>query len=395
MNWIPDTARRFADSTGLLTAMVIVGACLRLLWHYLGPASDTPDTAVLIASGDSLFATGQMSSTLYMPLYPIVLHLFGYWGTIWLQLLLSAATVLLVYRLALNVWRDHTAALVSAALCAVHPVLVYYANLHLNETIFIFLLLLGLHLLYRTKIFAASIVLVLANLVRPSLDVILPLIVVASVYAAAKSPPLSRVAKDVAIYLMVYVALMTPWWLHNYVLYGQFVRLNLAGGITAILENNKKFEVSKFDWSVDPPWVAFGAIPDPVARDEAMKRAAIDYVWHHPLAWLLNSVDRFVRFITPWPSPTASLIQKVICAAAIIPFLLGAIASLAMLRTRWRKMIPILLPIVFLTALHVATHSSMRYRLPIDPLLIVLACAPLAYGMSILRRLFLLGISRK
>jgi hypothetical protein len=38
------------------------------LWWAVGPATDTPDTAVSIATGDALFATGFMSSTVYMPL---------------------------------------------------------------------------------------------------------------------------------------------------------------------------------------------------------------------------------------------------------------------------------------------------------------------------------------
>ncbi len=39
-------------------------------------------------------------------------------------------------------------------------------------------------------------------------------------------------------YLFVYAALMAPWWAYNYARYGQFVRLNLAGGMVLYTGNN-------------------------------------------------------------------------------------------------------------------------------------------------------------
>jgi hypothetical protein len=371
-------ARSPEAARALLLGIILVGALLRVLWQFFGPATDTPDTAVYIATGDALFATGRMSSVVYMPLYPILIHLAGYHGIVWLQLLLSTVTILLVHRVALALWNDGLAALLSAALVALHPVLIYYANLRLSETAFIFFFTLAVMLIYESRVFLAALAFVLANLVRPSFDYILPLLIITGVFATAKAPSLSSYARSLAVFAATYIAVMSPWWLHNYEKYGRFIRLDLAGGITAVLENSRSFEQHGLDWSVDPPWEAFDHIADPVAKDEAMKTAALAYVRAHPWKWFANDFDRLRRFLTPWPGPSIGTFQKIVCTLATLPFMLGALFSIGMLRSRWRRALPVLLPIAFLTALHVSTHALMRYRLPLDPLLIVLAGAPLA-----------------
>src|SRR3954462_8973847 len=94
--------RDLADSAILLMALM-----LRVAWHlHFGPADATPDTAGYIETGSALFATGKMSSFLYMPLYPVAIHLLGLSGIIWLQILLSTWTVHLVYLVALAIWND-------------------------------------------------------------------------------------------------------------------------------------------------------------------------------------------------------------------------------------------------------------------------------------------------
>ena len=63
--------------------------------------------------------------------------------------------------------------------------------------------------------------------------------------------------------------------------------------------------------------------------------------------------------------------------------LIGALLSLTYARIRWRVFLPIWLPIIFLTALHLSFHATARYRLPLDPLLIALASGVLARGRSL------------
>src|SRR5437763_2222270 len=147
------------------SATLLVALLLRIAWHlHFGTAEGMPDTTLYIETGSALFATGKMSSFLYMPLYPVAIHLLGVSGIVWLLILLSTWAVHLVYLVALAVWNDRNAALVAAGACAIHPVLINYANAPLTETSFCFLVMLGLTLLYINKIALAALVFVLANL---------------------------------------------------------------------------------------------------------------------------------------------------------------------------------------------------------------------------------------
>ncbi len=377
----PSGRRRLRSHECVLGLIILAAALGRLALFIVAPNIESPDTASYFASGNALFATGQMSSPLYMPLYPIVLHWAGYYGVIWLQIALSSATVYLVYAVTVAIWDDILAGVIAAAFCAAHPLLCYFAVTRLTETLAIFLLMLGVDQLYRRNTFGASISLTLMNLTRPSFDFILPILVMMSALVTEPSAHLKHMLRRLGIFAATYVVLMAPWWLHNYERYGQFVRLDLADGPTLILENSSSYEQHGFDWSVDPPWAPFSRISDPVARNEAMKRAAFDYIRKNPLTWFLGCFDRLRRFLLPWPDAltvhttrlvSATAIQA-ICAAIIIPIFIGAAFAVCLFRERWRMMSLALIPIVYLTALHTAFYAIWRYRIPLDPLLMTIA----------------------
>ena len=364
-----------------LIAIVCLGFALRCFWWLKYPAVDSPDAIVYLKEAAILFATGTMETVVYMPLYPILLHIAGANGTIVLQIVLSTVSIYLGYRIACDIWRRRSAGLVAAAMMAIHPMLIYYSTFRLTETDFIFLLLLGFAALYRNRILAAALAFTLANLMRPSLDLVFPAMIVAATFATQSSPSVREIARRLGIYALVYVALMSPWWLHNYAKYHRFVRLDLAGGVTMILENNAQFEQYGLDWSKLAPWAPFANIADPVERDNAMRSAAIDYIWTHPLAWLRGDVDRAERFFTPSDLNYGRL-QRIVSDLVMTIMLIGALLSLTYARIRWRVLLPIWLPIIFLTALHLSFHATPRYRLPLDPLLIALASGVLARAIA-------------
>jgi uncharacterized membrane protein YhdT len=164
---------------------------------------------------------------------------------------------------------------------------------------------------------------------------------------------------------------MTPWWIHNYQIYGQFVQLDLGAGVTFLLENSRSYELHGLDWTVEPPWQPFLSITNPVARDHAMLMAAVQYAIDNPAMWLRGCFDRALRFFQPLPLPGAGWRQTVLLFGYTFTIYLLAVVSLAL--NRWRRLACVLLPLFFITAVHLATHAQIRYRLPIDPLLIVVA----------------------
>jgi hypothetical protein len=376
----PPRKRRLIDSeTGALPAVVLLAFALRCLWWLKYPSVDSPDAILYLKEAGTLFATGMLETTLYMPFYPILLHIAGPNGIICLQIVLSTASVYLGYSIAHDLWTSRTAGIIAALMMAAHPMLIYYATFRLTETVFIFLILLGFVALYRNRIVGAATAFVVANLTRPSLDMIYPAIIVAGSFATVTTPSVREIAKRLGIFALIYCALMSVWWLHNFEKYHRFVRLDLAGGITMILENNEQFERYGLDWSKLTPWAPFTDIADPVEKDGAMRSAAIDYIRTHPAAWLRGVSDRLDRFLVP-ADLFYSKVQRQASAVIFVLMLAGALASL-FYRHAWRRCAPLWIPCVFLTVLHLSFHAVGRYRLPLDPLLIILASGGIAFAL--------------
>ena len=154
-----------------------------------------------------------------MPLYPLLIATVGYEGIIYLQAALSTLTVPLLYFVARELWQSHRAGLVAATVVAIHPVLISYVNFRLTETTFVFFLVAGLAALYQRKFLLASIALALATLTRSVFDFVIPLMIAVAAFTYGRS-----VIRAITVYALVYVTLMTPWWVHNYKAHGQFVR---------------------------------------------------------------------------------------------------------------------------------------------------------------------------
>jgi hypothetical protein len=358
-----------------LAVAICLGFALRCYWWLTYPAINSPDAILYLREADNLFSLGMLQSDVCMPLYPLLLHLTGVNGIIALQVVISTVSIGLGYLISVDVWGSRKAALIAALMLAVHPMLIYYTAFRLTETVFVFLVLIGFASIYRNQVVAASVAFTLADLTRPSLDLVFPAIILAATFATAK-PSLPVIARRLAIFALVYCALMSGWWLHNYQKYHRFVRLNLGGGITMFLENNEQFQRDwgKLDWA--NLFAPFAKISDPVERDTAMRSAAISYIAADPVRWLGAVVDRAKLFFTP-SDLFYSKFQRGVSAVLVTIMIAGAVASLGF-RALWRRQLPLWIPVAFLTALHLCFHATPRYRLPLDPLLIILASGVLA-----------------
>jgi hypothetical protein len=143
-----------------------------------------------------------------------------------------------------------------------------------------------------------------------------------------------------------------------------------------ILENNEQFEQYGLDWSKLTPWVPFAQIADPVEQSAAMRSAAITYIRTYPLAWLRGDIDRLKRFLTP-SDLSYNKFQVLVSAILLILTFIGALAALVD-SSAWRRCLPLWLPIIFLAALSLSFHALPRYRLPLDPLMIIIAAGALS-----------------
>jgi hypothetical protein len=184
---------------------------------------------------------------------------------------------------------------------------------------------------------------------------------------------------------------MLPWWVHNYIAYDTFVRLDLGDGVVLYAGNNPRNQTGGGILGVDhdPDDLDLAGL-DPVARNAALRDAAISYIADHPGRFLEMAGIKFVRFWRLWPY-APEFQRPIIILASILSYGSVLVLSIWFLighaRGRWRRLSPILLFVAFLTMVHVVTIASIRYRFPIEPFLIVAAGMVLSIWSHRWRRL--------
>jgi len=375
-SWI----ERIAASRLTLIAILVAAFALRVL-----AAAIVPDQSVLLGDavayrevGKSLWATGQMNALYFMPLYPALVAVFGPgWPQLLIDIALSTVLVWLIYELTDAIFASKRAAILAAAVAAVYPYFIFYSIVGLTETLFMVLLLAAYLCWYRNAYIAASVFSVLGILTRPVLDPLAPLLLLYFAIAI-RGLSIKAAAKYLAIYAGIYCLLMAPWWLHNYKAYQTFVRLNLGSGVALLSGNSPSNQTGGIDNNLEATMAPFGEIADPVARDKAMQRAALNYIKEDPGRFLIQAAKRFQRFWSPWPQTEeySRPLYKLISFCSFIPVLLLALVFVVLYgRTYFLRIAPLLLFIVYLNSLHLVFPASLRYRLPVEPFLIILAAA--------------------
>ena len=144
---------------------------------------------------------------------------------------------------------------------------------------------------------------------------------------------------------------------------------------------------------------------DEASLERELLLRGLEFVIEDPRRYLLLSISRIPDYFKFWPSPDSTLISnitKVTSFGLMLPFmLLGCVMWIRNLRgRRFIKVMQtpgiLLLAFSFVyTSIHVLTWTSVRYRLPIDSIMLMFG----AYGFArILARLrimtFIQGVNK-
>jgi 4-amino-4-deoxy-L-arabinose transferase-like glycosyltransferase len=370
----------------VLLAILALAALLRLAFAPVVAATlgYLPDVLSYRTAAAEILSGAGIDSTLLMPGYPILVLLAG-GGGIGQLVADTAFSVLSVW----GVWGvtraisdDTLAGLVAAFLWAIYPFSIFYAVVGLSESFFAALVLLGFFAYYRRQFSLGSLAMVVAILTRPAVELLTPLLILVFALAIHRLS-FVQALKHLGIFAAIYAILMTPWWWHNHNKYGEFVRLNLAGGLVLYFGNNAE---NRDGGGVDAPINVPGYhdIKNPVEKDRVLQKAAVQFIIENPVRFVELAGLKFMRLWRPWPyaSEYSGLLLSLISAISYLPVLAFAIAgSVWAVRRRNVRVLPIALFIGYITAIHMLTIGSLRYRFPIEPFLVILAAAPLAWAV--------------
>ncbi len=349
--------------------------------HALVDAIAYRDSAALLSKN------WQMDNLYQMPLYPLLIAITGP-GTAQLaaDIVLSVTSVWLVYATTGELFGDAYSRIFACAAAACYPPLIFFSVVGLSEILFITLVLASFLCWYRGRFTLAAIFAVLAVLTRPVFDPFAPLLVLLFALVVHRLP-VKKALQHLGIYFIIYCALMTPWWLHNYRAYGSFVRLTPGAGVALYAGNNPLNHSGGGNLGVDYDLSAFANITDPIERDRALRSAAIGYIVHNPRRFLELAALKFLRIweIVPVNEAYRSPGIIILSIASFVPLLVLAGLGLFVKRQRLRKLSPILVFGFCYVLVHMILVGTIRYRLPLEPFLIVFAGAGASYLLQTLR----------
>jgi len=217
-------------------------------------------------------------------------------------------------------------------------------------------------------------------LVNPSLLSLFPFLVAWALWHSRQVA--SSWLKFSGAALLVFTIGLVPWTIRNYVVFGKFIPLRSNFGLELWLGNNP---------NVTDTWSAtFHPNDDPVEMAKYVRMGEIAYMAEkqheafvfmrtHPVE-TVNFV--FHRFVQTWldesESPVdiwsnASLLIRVIVVWNILLTLMTFLGALFVYRTRRPEAFPFVAAVLIFPLIFYLTHSSLRYRFPIDPIIVVLS----------------------
>lgn len=286
--------------------------------------------------------------------------------------------------IARRLFKDAAATPVAFLMVLGYPILVAFQSFLLSEAIFTFLLVLAMWCLYgwaeepqrKSWLVAYVIVMACATYAKASLTV-LPIVLPGLLLLSRRVVSARQIFASLCVVAILYAACLSPWWFRNYQVFGEPVWFTTSSGAQLYLGNNPGNRSGGNDWreDVEHGFVSDNARRPELERDRNYLSRASAYIAAEPLRFLMNAGRKFIRYWNVIPNhelyrrgPYAWII-----ALSYGPILFLALMAVWLHRRKWKLFVPIYAVIAYFTLLHSATIASLRYRVPLEPLLIVLA----------------------
>jgi len=194
--------------------------------------------------------------------------------------------------------------------------------------------------------------------------------------------------RGLAAVTLIVVMLILPWTIRNYRAFDTLVPLNTNAGF-AFYWGNHPIHGTSFMPLLPPDGPSYrDIIPTELLSlnegqlDQALLREALKIIAADPQRYLLLSASRVSEYFKFWPSAGSSLVSnlsRVGSFALFLPFMLyGLWRSFSLVRDpvysgQRADVVLLYLFMVVYTAVHLASWTLIRYRLPVDAVLIIFA----------------------
>jgi hypothetical protein len=229
---------------------------------------------------------------------------------------------------------------------------------------------------------------------NPSLALLLPPLLGWAAYRTRRAPGwLIRPALVFSIAVLCCI----PWTVRNYVVFHRFVPLRSNFPLELYIGNNENYDDKHPRYpppiSKERETVRYFRLGETAFMDEEMRKAT-KFIVSHPRVELILFGERFVAFwagianpVNTFVTTDSLLIRTLILTAVLSGF--GALTGIIVLITRRSAYaLPIASFPVLFPFLYYVTHTSLRYRHPIDPVVLLLTAVAMQTVLQFVGRAY-------
>ena len=229
-------------------------------------------------------------------------------------------------------------------------------------------------------------------LINPSILSLLPFLLAWAAWETRKRT--TQWGRPIALAILIFVVGLVPWTIRNHVVFGRWVVLRSNLGLELWLGNNPEVADTWSPWrhpNDDPAETEKFQRMGEMAYMAEKQNEAIRFMESHP-ATALESI--FHRFVYNWLDSAESAADTLSTGAPsemgrlALNFLFSTLALLGALfayRVRSREAILYAIVLLVYPVVFYLTHSSVRYRFPIDPVMTILAVFGVSHALTALR----------
>ena len=297
--------------------------------------------------------------------------------------------------------------LIAAGLTAVYTYFIYYDATLMTEPFFIIGVLASLILtillanrLKRSETRTLAIMLGIAIsatvLLRQAFLIFLPILFGWFFLTTLRKYSWRSILSPISTSLIILVMAILPISIFNYARFGQFVPINTNTGFAFYWANHPYYQ-NRFIPASEMGNIYQDLVPselhglDEAALDRELLKRGISFVFDDPKRYVQLSLSRIPEYFKFWPDSSSSLISnisRVSSFALLLPFMLFGLLFPKIKISRstgeqnhYHLPSAIILLYLFITiysAIHILSWAQIRYRLPVDAVLVPFSAIAIA-----------------
>lgn len=355
--------------------------------RFIGEAITLSNTGEFWTFGSSRAWEMPLTAIVYSLFYDVAQSEIGLiYSTRVFQSLLLIAQSLMISKMVLIIFGNKRASSIALFAMLFYPFFVFYQGLLLSENIFITLLISSFYYLYLwrnngfelDRYFVLTIFLFALSIYSKATLSFMPVIILTTFYLFNEFN-IKRAASIFTISAVLLSLFMAPWWVRNYVVFDTFVPFTTTSAKNLYLGNNLNNKTGgndqRIDWESDFVNKLTGSEYNELEIDKAFKERAIYFMATYPEKTIHLMYLKFKRFYNIFPNAPSfnkgyyKWIAMLSYGSVFLLFIFSVFYNFSYLRA----LAPIYLLFGYFTLLHIVFIASLRYRLPLEPFMILLA----------------------